>query len=97
MEFLSETGEVESKTFRTTAYLEGKPTKGQQPADESGSASKGGRCTFCKFSVDGETGHVKPKFPCDDCHIRHSLLRVATPKTKTNKNKNKNKTPCILR
>ena len=80
MEFLSETGEVESKTFRTTAYLEGKSTQGQQHADESGRASKGGTCTFCKFSVDGETGNVKPKFPCDECHIRHSLLTVATPK-----------------
>jgi hypothetical protein len=81
MEFLSETGEVESRnTFRTTAYLEGKPTKGQQHADESGSASKGGTCTFCKFSVYGEAGNVKPKFPCDECHIRHSLLTVATPK-----------------
>ena len=80
MEFLSETGEVESKTFRTTAYLEGKPTRGQQPADESGSPSKGGTWAFRKFSVHGETGYVKPKFPCDGSHIRHSLLTVATPK-----------------
>src|SRR6266566_4837180 len=45
-------------TFRTTAYLEGKPVKGQQPADESGSKAKGGRFTFRKFSVHGETGQL---------------------------------------
>jgi hypothetical protein len=67
-------------TFRTTAYLEGKPTKGQQPAGESGNTSKGGTCVFCKFSVHGETGIVEPKFPRDENHIRHSLLTVATPK-----------------
>jgi hypothetical protein len=80
MEFLSETGEVESKTFRTTAYLEGKPIQGQQPADESGSKWKGGTFLFRKFSVHGETGIVKPKFPRDEIHIRHSLLTVVTPK-----------------
>src|SRR6266536_2381278 len=36
MEFLSETGKVVSyMTFRTAAYLEGKPTKGQQPAGKA--------------------------------------------------------------
>lgn len=67
-------------TFRTTAYLEGKPTQGQQPADESGSKSKGGTFVFRKFSVHGETEHVEPKFPRDDNHLRHTLLTVATPK-----------------
>jgi hypothetical protein len=67
-------------TFRTTAYLEGKPTKGQQPAGESGSKSKGGRFEVRKFSVHGETGIVEPKFPRDENHIRHSLLTVATLK-----------------
>ena len=45
-------------TFRTAAYLEGKPIKGQQPADQSGSTSKGGTCAFRKFSVHGETGQL---------------------------------------
>ena len=67
-------------TFRTTAYLEGKPTQGQQPAGESGSTSKGGTCVFREFSVHGETENVEPKFPRDDDHIRHSLLTMATPK-----------------
>jgi hypothetical protein len=67
-------------TFRTTAYLEGKPIQGQQPAGESASKSKGGTFVFRKFSVHGETEHVEPKFPRDDNHIRHSLLMVATPK-----------------
>ena len=67
-------------TFRTTAYLEGKPIKGQQPADESGSRPKGGTSAFRKFSVYGETGFVEPKSPRDDIHIRHSLLMVTTPK-----------------
>ena len=59
MESLSETGKVESyMTFRTTAYLEGKPAKGQQPADESGSKSKGGTFAFRKFSVYDETGQL---------------------------------------
>ncbi len=67
-------------TFRTAAYLEGKPTKGQQPADQSGSKPKGGTSAFRKFSVHGETGTVEPEFPRDDSHIRHSLLMVTTPK-----------------
>jgi hypothetical protein len=66
-------------TFRTTASLEGKPLQGQQPADESGSRSKGGTSPFRKFSVHGETGNVEPKSPRDGNHIRHSLLMVTPP------------------
>jgi hypothetical protein len=51
-------GRLRAMTFRTTAYLEGKPVKGQQPADESGNKAKGGTFVFRKFSVHGETGQV---------------------------------------
>ncbi len=74
-------GRLRAMTFRTTAYLEGKPIQEQQPADESGSRLKGGTSAFRKFSVYGETGFVEPKFPRDGNHIRHSLLMVTTPKS----------------
>jgi hypothetical protein len=67
-------------TFRTTAYLAGKPIQGPQPAVESRNEPKGGKLGFCKFSVYGETIAVEPKFSRDDNHIRHSLLMVTTPK-----------------
>jgi len=71
---------LRAKTFRTTAYLERKLTKGQQHADESGNISKRGTYMFRKFSVYGETGTVKSEFSRDGNHIRHSLFMVATPK-----------------
>jgi hypothetical protein len=79
-EFPLQTGKVESDDLQNNGLPEGKPTQGQQPAGESGSKSKGGTLVSRKFSVHGETEHVEPKFSRDDNHIRHSLLRVATPK-----------------
>src|SRR5260221_8849696 len=73
-------GRLRARTFRTTAYLEGKPIQGQQPADESGSKWKRGTDVFRKFSVHGETGIVEPKFPRDENHIHHSLFTVVTLK-----------------
>jgi len=51
-------GRLRAMTFRTTAYLEGKPIKGQQPADQSGNKAKGGTFVFRKFAVHGETGQL---------------------------------------
>ena len=73
-------GRLRARTFRTTAYLEGKPIQEQQPADESGSKWKRGTDVFRKFSVHGETGIVEPKFPRDENHIHHSLFTVVTLK-----------------
>jgi hypothetical protein len=73
-------GRLRAMTFRTTAYLAGKPIQGPQPAVESRNEPKGGKLGFCKFSVYGETIAVEPKFSRDDNHIRHSLLMVTTPK-----------------
>jgi len=53
-------------TFKTTAYLEGKPTRGQQHAVVSGKEQKRGMLSFRESCVHGETGTVKPEFPRDD-------------------------------
>jgi hypothetical protein len=74
---LSKTRKVEgTMTFRATTYPKAKADGGQQHVDESGNRSKGGRSGFRKLSAHGETGTVKPKFPRDECHIRHPLPNV---------------------
>lgn len=60
-------------TFRTTAYLEGKPVRGQEHAGESEIWQKGGMPKVRKFCTQGETGTVEPGFPRDETHIHHTL------------------------